>query len=124
MISEQRNYAVLNTEQAKSITDQYLKKQQFDMHNFTFGLPEIFDRYHVWNVPVLYKKKVIGEIAVDAYSKNIDEKRSSGIGVLSGRRRKIDIGKSVSIERGRKKKQQYRISELNNMLIKGGRNLY
>ncbi len=119
MISEQRNYAVLNTEQAKSITDQYLKKQQFDMHNVTFGLPEIFDRYHVWNVPVLYKKKVIGEIAVDAYSKNIDEKRSSGIGVLSGRRRKIDIGKSVSIERGRKKKQQYRISELNNMLIKG-----
>lgn len=52
MISEQRNYAVLNTEQAKSITDQYLKKQQFDMHNVTFGLPEIFDRYHVWNVPV------------------------------------------------------------------------
>lgn len=71
MVSEQRNYTVLNTGQAKEITYQYLSKYLKNMDQIEYGLPEIYDRYHIWNVPILYKSQVIGEIAVNAYSKEI-----------------------------------------------------
>lgn len=119
MVAEERNYAVLNTEQAKNITNDYLKIKLFDMHDVTFGLPEIYDRYDIWNVPVLYKKQVIGEIAVNAYSKNIDAKLSSDISVLDGRKKKIDTGKILEIKKCKKKKEKYLVSDLQNMVLKG-----
>lgn len=119
MVAEERNYVVVNTEQAKEITSDYLLNQSFDMRDVTFGLPEIYDRYDIWNVPVLYKKEVIGEIAVNAYSKKIDCKLSSDIGVLNGRRKKIDTGKAVAVKKAKMKKEKYRISDLSNMLLKG-----
>lgn len=119
MVAEKRKYVVLNTEQAKGITKEYLKTQLFDMQDIDFGLPEIYDRYDIWNVPVLYKNEVIGEIAINAYSKKIDNKLSSDINILNGRRKKIDMGKEVAIKKCKKKKEKYRISELDNMLLKG-----
>lgn len=118
MVSEQRNYLVTTTEQAKKIVSVYLS-EKLENTMISFGLPEIYDRYDIWNVPVRYKEKVIGEIAIDAYSKDIDLKLSSDIDVLKGRIKKIDRQKSVVVKKGRKKKQKYVISELNNMLIKG-----
>lgn len=118
-ISEKRKYAVINTEQAKNIVRQYLEDQLFDLQDISFGLPEIFDRYHVWNVPVLYKKEAIGEIVVNAYTKDIDTKLSSDLRVLNCRRDKIDTGKTVSVKKYKKKKEKYKISALNNMLLKG-----
>lgn len=119
MIAEQRNYSVVNTSQAKEITSLYLINEAFEMENITFGLPEIYDRYDIWNVPILYKKEVIGEIAINAYTKDIDKKLSSDLSVLDGRRKKIASGKEVTIKETKKKKQQYKISELENMLLKG-----
>lgn len=119
MVSEQRSYSVINTEQAKKITSLYLTKELFGLENITFGLPEIYDRYDIWNVPVLYKKEVIGEIAIDAYTEHVDKKLSSDLSVLGERRKRIDSGETVAIKKAGKKKQEYKISELENMLLKG-----
>lgn len=99
MVSENRNYSVINTEQAKELTERYLANNEFDIRTISFGLPEIYDRYHIWNVPVLYKNEVIGEIAVDAYTSKIDLKLSSNISVLKRRIDKILSGQVVSTKR-------------------------
>lgn len=119
MVAEQRNYLVINTEQAKERTLQYIQSKSFDMENVTFGLPEIFDRYNIWNVPVLYKKEVIGQISIDAYTGKADEGLSSDIAVLMSRKSKIDAGKVVALKKCAKKKAKYKISDLENMIIKG-----
>lgn len=119
MVAEERNYNVVNTVQAKEITEKYLTAQFDSMENITYGLPEIIDRYNIWNVPILYKKEVIGEVAVDAYSREINKKLSSHVPVLQGRKQKIDKGNVVAVKKCRKKKEVYRISDLGNMLLKG-----
>ncbi len=119
MVSEKRKYSVLNTEQAKIITNNYLMGRIADMEYVEYGLPEVYDRYNVWNVPVKYKNEVIGAIAVDAYSEKIDAKLSSDIEVLVGRIEKINSGKIIAMKKCRAKKQEYKISNLDNMLLKG-----
>lgn len=119
MVSESRNYLVINTEQAKEIVSAYLENNLPNMGDISFGLPEIYDRYDIWNVPVKFRKEVIGEVAVNAYSKEIDYKLSSDISVLLGRIEKIENGKTVAVKKCKKKKREYVISPLNNMLIKG-----
>lgn len=119
MITEERNYNVINTEQAKKITNDYLTAQLDSMENIAYGLPEIFDRYDIWNVPVLYKKEVIGEVAVDVYTKDINRKLSSDIGVLKERKQRIDKGNVITLPKENRKKGTYKISDLNNMLLKG-----
>lgn len=119
MVSEERNYSVKNTEQAKQIVFTYLSDKLKQISEITFGLPEIYDRYNIWNVPVRFRKEVIGEVAVNAYSEQIDYKLSSDISVLVGRIEKIENGKTVEVKKCKKKKQDYIISDLNNMLIKG-----
>lgn len=119
MVSEQRNYKVKTTEDAKAIVSKYLNQHLNDGVEVSFGLPEIYDRYDIWNVPVKYNDEVIGEIAVNAYSEEIDIKLSSDVEVLSSRIDKINSGKKVAVKKCRKKKQDYIISTLNNTLIKG-----
>ncbi len=70
-------------------------------------------------MPVLFKKEVIGEIAINAFSANINLKLSSNIDVLQGRIEKIQSGKTVAVKSGKKKKKQYILSELPNMVLKG-----
>lgn len=119
MIAEERNYNVINTEQAKRISEDYLSAKLESMENISYGLPEIYDRYNIWNVPVLYKKEVIGEVAVDAYTKNINRRLSSDIDILQGRKQRIDQGNLITLPKERRKKEAYKISPLNNMLLKG-----
>ncbi len=121
MVSEQRNYTVLNTGQAKEITYQYLSKYLKNMDQIEYGLPEIYDRYHIWNVPILYKSQVIGEIAVNAYSKEIDKGLSSDICILLDRKEKIDKNNTIAVEKGKgkKRKEPYHISNLKNMVLQG-----
>ena len=121
MVSEQRNYTVLNTGQAKEITYQYLSKYLKNMDQIEYGLPEIYDRYHIWNVPILYKSQVIGEIAVNAYSKEIDKGLSSDICILLDRKEKIDKNNTIVVEKGKgkKRKEPYHISNLKNMVLQG-----
>lgn len=56
-------------------------------------------------MPVLFKKEVIGEIAINAFSANINLKLSSNIDVLQGRIEKIQSGKTVAVKSGKKKKK-------------------
>ena len=79
MISQDRNYKILNTKQAKQIVDFYL----FNVKGITLGLPEINDRYHVWKVSVLFNENVVGDICVDAYTGLINEKLSSSKKIIS-----------------------------------------
>lgn len=119
MVSEERNYSVINTEQAKEIVLIYLNNKLKKIDEISFGLPEIYDRYNIWNVPVKFRTEVIGEIAVNAFNSEIDYKMSSDISVLDGRISKIEEGKKVAVKKCSKKKQKYIVSTLNNMLIKG-----
>ncbi len=119
MVSEERNYSVINTEQAKEIVLIYLNNKLNNVDEISFGLPEIYDRYNIWNVPVKFRTEVIGEIAVNAFNSEINYKLSSDISVLDGRISKIEGGKKVAVKKCRKKKQKYIVSTLNNMLIKG-----
>lgn len=119
MVSEERNYSVINTEQAKEIVLVYLNNKLKKIDEISFGLPEIYDRYNIWNVPVKFRTEVIGEIAVNAFNSEIDYKMSSDISVLDGRISKIEKGKKVAVKKCSKKKQKYIVSTLNNMLIKG-----
>ena len=85
MISELRNYKVINSEQAKLIVKKYLLEKNIDINLVEYGLPEIIDRYHIWNVPLLYKSFNVGEIAIDAKSEKINLKLSSNIEILKSR---------------------------------------
>ena len=89
MVSEIRKYSVLNTNQAKMIVRNYLLSNNFNLKDITFGLPEIHDRYNIWNVPIIYKNEIIGEIAIDAFSSNINRELSSNVSVLYGRIEKV-----------------------------------
>ena len=118
-LMEEINYSVINTEQAKEIVLIYLNNKLKKIDEISFGLPEIYDRYNIWNVPVKFRTEVIGEIAVNAFNSEIDYKMSSDISVLDGRISKIEEGKKVAVKKCSKKKQKYIVSTLNNMLIKG-----
>jgi len=85
MISEQRNYRVINVEQAKNISLEYLKTIQLNKV-LEFGLPEIDDRYHYWRVPLIdnFKNKK-GEIVIDAFSSLILESKTTKKEVLESR---------------------------------------
>ena len=119
MVSETRKYKVLNTEQAKKIALEYLCINFKELENIRFGLPEIHDRYDIWNVPIIYKGEVTGEISIDAYSEKIDSEHSSDISVIKARIEKIDSGQSVRKKRPQKTKRDYVVSDLENMVLEG-----
>ena len=72
-----REYRVLNTNQAKSISLEYLK--EIDLEKvITFGLPEIDDRYHIWRVPLVSKfNGKIGEVVIDAKTSFIAKSKTT-----------------------------------------------
>ena len=84
-VYESRKYRVENVESAKAISRSYLKSM--DLENaIGFGLPEVDDRYHVWRVPLLNGSNCkIGEIVIDAYTSLVQEKKTTGKGVLEAR---------------------------------------
>ena len=118
LVSESRNYKVLNTEQAKKITKEYLEKEKISFDNLKFGLPEIHDRYDIWNVPLLFSDEVIGEISIDAFTGNINGALSTDIDVFIARIDKI-CKKNISKKHKTKKKFKYIVSELQNTIAKG-----
>lgn len=123
-IAEQRGYKVLNTEQAKEIVKEYLKKEIKNSELIIFGLPEIIDRYNIWKVPLVYNNKVIGDIAIDAYNSNINTSLSSDKEILIERMKEIDLDNYQdnvlkSNEKNKRKKFIYKVSNLNNTIIRG-----
>ncbi len=112
-ISQQRNYKVLKTEQAKEIALNHLLSIELDMLNVTFGLPEIDDRFHIWRVPVLRNKHKVGEVVIDAFSGNINLNKSSDKNLLSY------VNPIVKENRKAKSKKIIQPSPLNNSIIEG-----
>lgn len=84
-VAQQRQYGVLNVDQAKQLANVHLSN--IDLAEVTsFGLPEIDDRYHIWRVPILdsYKDR-IGEVVIDARTSIIDAKRTTSTEKLEAR---------------------------------------
>lgn len=86
MITQMRNYAVLNVKAAKEIGLDWLKNKQLD-NVIKFGLPEIDDRYHIWRVPLLSKlnRTKVGEIVIDARSSLIIEDKTTSTEIIEAR---------------------------------------
>lgn len=99
-VAQQRQYGVLNVEQAKQIANKYLT--DMDLHRVTaFGLPEIDDRYHVWRVPILdVSEAKVGEVVIDARTSIVDTKKTTSVEKLEKRLLRKANGKSGSANIG------------------------
>lgn len=111
--SEKRNYAVLNTKQAKAITQQYLLSIEVDISNISFGLPEVDDRFHIWRVPVLESDDKIGEIVINAYTGEPDLAKSSDKEILTTKKAPVEKKRKV------RTKKEIKPSPLDNTVITG-----
>lgn len=109
-----RGYLVTSTTQAKKIAKSYLEKLDL-VDKFSFGLPEVDDRYHVWRVPLVITGQRIGEIVINSKTSTIDHEKSSKSPFL--------IKKAMEVSHTPKKvKQGKKIiskSPLNNTLLQG-----
>jgi DNA modification methylase len=109
-----RGYLVTSTTQAKKIAKSYLEELDL-VDKFSFGLPEVDDRYHVWRVPLVTTGQRIGEIVINSKTSTIDHEKSSKPPFL--------IKKAMEVSHTPKKvKQGKKIiskSTLNNTLLQG-----
>jgi DNA modification methylase len=111
LISEQREYLVLNVRQARQIVKDWLSEIQLE-NVVKFGLPEIDDRYHYWRVPIRAKSgKKIGEVVIDAYSTEIIVAKTTKPEILTARLLKQD---ETKITPKRQSKKEYQLSNLRN----------
>ena len=111
LISEQREYLVLNVQQAKQIVKEWLSEIQLE-NVVRFGLPEIDDRYHYWRVPIRAKSgKKIGEVVINAYSTEIIAAKTTKPEILTARLLKQD---ETKIAPKRQNKKEYQLSNLRN----------
>ena len=119
LISQKRQYMVINTDQAKKITTEYLRTTPLKNKDITYGLPEIHDRYNIWNIPILYNNKVIGEITIDAYTGSINKKLSTKFNIFLRRIDKVALNENIHKPKEKKKKFKYILSELQNTIALG-----
>jgi len=109
-----RNYLVTSVDEAKIIAARYLK-----LHNlkekFTFGLPEVDDRYHVWRIPLVLNKIRVGEIVINAKTADIEEEKSSKIEFLALKTSDVLAKKRQNV----KEKKQVSLSPLSNSILHG-----
>ena len=105
---------VTSTTQAKKIAKLHLEKLDL-ADKFSFGLPEVDDRYHVWRVPLVATGHRIGEIVINSKTSTIDYKKSSKSPFL--------IKKAMEVihtpKKVKKEKKIISKSPLNNMLLQG-----
>jgi DNA modification methylase len=84
LVSEQRQYSVLTTADAKRIAAAHLRPLRLDA-TVPFGLPEIDDRYDIWRVPLLHGTEKVGEVVIDARSGQVQAHRTTEEHVLRTR---------------------------------------
>lgn len=115
LISEEREYLVINVQQAKDIVKDWLSEIDL-VHVTKLGLPEVDDRYHYWRVPVCVKNgEKIGEVVIDAYSTEIIHSKTTKPEILTARLLKQDESKLLRKSRV-KGNTDYRISEILSVL--------
>lgn len=118
LVSEKRNYLVLDTIQAKEIAKSHLDR--INLNDYDFGLPEIDDRYDIWRVPIINgTKQLLGHIIINALTKEVDLKKSTKKEVMLARISHFSIDKEDNSKKKKKKDLVYPISPLNNTLMLG-----
>jgi DNA modification methylase len=118
MVTERRNYSVLDVGSAKEVALVWLKSMQLE-NVIGFGLPEVDDRYHVWRVPLLNKanQETIGEVVIDAKSSLILQDKSTASTTLEARLLGRN-GKTVS-KKPPRSKGAYPLSSVRNTIALG-----
>lgn len=113
LISVEREYLVLNVQQAKDIVNDWLSEIEL-VHVTKLGLPEVDDRYHYWRVPICVKNgEKIGEVVIDAYSTEIIASKTTKPEILTARLLKQDENK---ITEKKQSKREYKLSNLRNTI--------
>ncbi|MFM8293915.1 MAG: DNA-methyltransferase, partial [Microcystaceae cyanobacterium] len=113
LVAENRDYLVINTQQAKNIVTEWLTDIDL-IQVIELGLPEIDDRYDYWRVPLCAKGGVkIGEVVIDAYSTEILISKTTKPELLTARLLKQDENKVVA---AKKQKKEYKLSHLRNTI--------
>jgi DNA modification methylase len=118
LVSEQRQYSVLDVRAARQIASVWLERAQLE-RAVDFGLPEIDDRYHVWRVPLIHKAsgERIGEVVIDAYTSLILEDKSTSPAILEARllgRKEAKAPRKTS-----SRTKTYLLSSLRNTIAQG-----
>lgn len=114
-VYESRGYIVGSVAEAKQIAGKYLTDSDLGL-TYEFGLPEVDDRYHIWRVPVVAGGKAIGELAIDARTSLVQEKRSTEIKILRARH---TTGTGKPARAKRRGKGVIVRSELRNTVVQG-----
>lgn len=111
LISEEREYLVLNVKQAKNIVKNWLSEVQL-VNAIKLGLPEVDDRYHYWRVPLCAKSGTkMGEVVIDAYSTEIIASKTTKPEILTARLLNQDESKVIETKQN---KREYKLSNLRN----------
>jgi DNA modification methylase len=115
-VAEQRDYRVLNVDQAKQAAVVWLANVGLDQA-VVFGLPEVDDRYHVWRVPLVRPdtSERVGEVVIDAYTSLILEKKTTSQDVIEARLLRKNHVKPKSGRRS----ESYVLSPLRNTIALG-----
>lgn len=89
-VSQQRNYSVHSTSDAKSIAQPVVEGWGI-AEDISFGLPEVDDRYHIWRVPLCIPGtgQRVGEVVIDAKTGDVQLRRSSSADVV--RQRVVEV---------------------------------
>lgn len=111
LISEEREYLILDVKQAKQIVREWLV--EIDLCKVVkLGLPEIDDRYHYWRVPVCAKNSTkVGEVVIDAYTTEIIASKTTKPDLLTARLLKQDESRVINAKQNKK---EYKLSNLRN----------
>lgn len=113
LVSEEREYLVLNVKQAEQIVKDWLVEVELS-NAIKLGLPEVDDRYHYWRVPLRAKNSAkIGEVVIDAYSTEIVAAKTTKPAILTARILKQDETKVASTKQN---KREYKLSNLRNTI--------
>jgi len=109
-----KNFLVNTVKEAKSIGMELLI--EMDLENvISFGLPEIDDRYNIWRVPLKHKRKLVGEIVIDAKTSLIDDQKTTSKNILEAR----ILGRKEEKNENKLKHSVPRISNLRNTIALG-----
>jgi len=113
LVSQKREYLVLNVRQAKQIVKDWLLEVHL-VNAIKLGLPEIDDRYHYWRVPLCAKNgKKMGEVVIDAYSTEILASKTTNPEILTARL--LNQDESAVLET-KQRKREYKLSNLRNTI--------
>ena len=122
-VAEQRNYDVLNVDDARQIATTWLESAELE-NAVAFGLPEIDDRYHIRRVPLIARNshERVGEIVIDAYTSLVIEEKTTAPEVIEarllGRQKQLDAAHQRR-KRRTSTRRAYVLSSLRNTIAWG-----